>query len=113
MPLAMPTSAALHMRLAQEALVKTLILMEWVIPNRSCNPLLTLSGTNLEIALAYFVPAEVKNAQSSVIPAHLFAQIVRNFPSDTFDLKRSGNEINVWAVQTSSCRSVVWTLTPG
>ena len=74
----------------KKTLSEGLGLLERVIPSRSSNPLLTalkveaseagltLSGTNLEIDLSCFVPAEVQSPQDFVVPAHLFAQIVRN-----------------------------------
>ncbi|MGI8747809.1 MAG: DNA polymerase III subunit beta, partial [Deinococcus sp.] len=80
------------------------------IPGRSSNPLLTaikveaqgsgltLSGTNLEIDLSCFVAAEVSEPASFVVPAHLFAQIVRNLGGELVELELSGAEL---AVRTS------------
>ncbi|ANC70347.1 MULTISPECIES: DNA polymerase III subunit beta [Deinococcus] len=82
-------------------------LLERVIPSRSSNPLLTalkvetseggltLSGTNLEIDLSCFVPAEVQQPENFVVPAHLFAQIVRNLGGELVELELSGQELSV------------------
>lgn len=82
-------------------------LLERVIPSRSSNPLLTslkveaegagltLSGTNLEIDLSCFVPAEVQEPESFVVPAHLFAQVVRNAPGELIELQLSGPELTI------------------
>ncbi len=86
-----------------------LSLLERVIPNRSSNPLLTalkvevsetgltLSGTNLEIDLSCFAPAEVQDPQDFVVPAHLFAQVVRNLGGELVELEIIGNELSVKA----------------
>ncbi|ABF44307.1 MULTISPECIES: DNA polymerase III subunit beta [Deinococcus] len=93
----------------KKTLSEGLGLLERVIPSRSSNPLLTalkveaseagltLSGTNLEIDLSYFVPAEVQAPQSFVIPAHLFAQIVRNLGGELVELELTGGELSVRA----------------
>lgn len=82
-------------------------LLERVIPNRSSNPLitsmkievsetgLTLSGTNLEIDLSCFVAAEVQDPQSFIVPAHLFAQVVKNLSGELVALEIIGNELVV------------------
>lgn len=82
-------------------------MLERIVPSRSSNPLLTslkveaeprgltLSGTNLEIDMACFVPAEVDREAAFVVPAHLFAQIVRNLGGELVELSLSGNELSV------------------
>ena len=91
----------------KKTLSEGLGLLERVIPSRSSNPLLTalkveaseagltLSGTNLEIDLSCFVPAEVQAPQNFVVPAHLFAQIVRNLGGELVELELTGNELSV------------------
>ncbi|MFC3861949.1 DNA polymerase III subunit beta [Deinococcus antarcticus] len=91
----------------KKTLNEGLSLLERVIPSRSSNPLLTslkveateagltLSGTNLEIDLSCFVPAEVQNPQNFVVPAHLFAQIVRNLGGELVELEITGQELSV------------------
>lgn len=91
----------------KKTLSEGLGLLERVVPSRSSNPLLTslkvepseaglaLSGTNLEIDLSCFVPAEVQDPQSFVVPAHLFAQIVRNLGGELVELELSGSELAV------------------
>ncbi|KQR15633.1 DNA polymerase III subunit beta [Deinococcus sp. Leaf326] len=93
----------------KKTLSEGLGLLERVIPNRSSNPLLTalkveasetgltLSGTNLEIDLSCFVPAEVQSPQDFVVPAHLFSQIVRNLGGELVELELSGAELAVRA----------------
>lgn len=91
----------------KKTLNEGLSLLERVIPNRSSNPLLTflkvdaehagltLSGTNLEIDQSCFVPAEVQEPQPFVVPAHLFAQIVRNLGGELVELELTGQELAV------------------
>src|SRR6476646_6837317 len=91
----------------KKTLSEGLGLLERVIPSRSSNPLLTslkveaseagltLSGTNLEIDLSCFVPAEVQAPQNFVVPAHLFSQIVRNLGGELVELEITGNELAV------------------
>lgn len=93
----------------KKTLSEGLGLLERIVPSRSSNPLLTalkvevdgrsltLSGTNLEIDMACTVPAEVSDPQSFVVPAHLFAQIVRNLGGELIELELSGNELAVRA----------------
>ncbi len=109
-PLPIPMNGhALQIRVTRKALSEGLALMERVIPSRSSNPLLTtlkvdvtdagltLSGTNLELDLSCFVPAEVRNPQPFIVPAHLFAQVVRNLGGELVELERTGQEITVRA----------------
>lgn len=91
----------------KKTLSEGLGLLERVIPSRSSNPLLTalkvqasttgltLSGTNLEIDLSCFVPAEVHSPKDFVVPAHLFGQIVRNLGGEIVELEITGNELAV------------------
>ncbi|GAA5514318.1 beta sliding clamp [Deinococcus carri] len=93
----------------KKTLSEGLGLLERVIPSRSSNPLLTalkveasdagltLSGTNLEIDLSCFVPAEVQEPASFVVPAHLFAQIVRNLGGELVELEITAQELSVRA----------------
>jgi len=93
----------------KKTLSEGLGLLERIVPSRSSNPLLTslkveadprgltLSGTNLEIDMACFVPAEVSHEAAFVVPAHLFAQIVRNLGGELVELALSGNELSVQA----------------
>ncbi|KEF34007.1 MULTISPECIES: DNA polymerase III subunit beta [Deinococcus] len=93
----------------KKILSEALGLLERVIPSRSSNPLLTslkveasaegltLSGTNLEIDLSCFVPAEVQDPRPLVVPAHLFAQIVRNLAGELVELELAGHELAVRA----------------
>ena len=94
-------------QVAKKTLSEGLGLFERVVPSRSSNPLLTalkvepdergllLSGTNLEIDLACLVPAEVEGGDPFVVPAHLFAQIVRNLGGELVELKLAGSELSV------------------
>ena len=99
----------MNVHVTKKILSEGLGLLERVIPSRSSNPLLTalkveaseagltLSGTNLEIDLSCFVPAEVKDPRNFVVPAHLFAQIVRNLGGELVELELSGSELSVRA----------------
>ena len=99
----------LHVQVTKRTLSEALGLLERVVPTRSTNPLLTmlrldaseagltLSGTNLEVDLACFAPAEVHHPQSLVVPAHLFAQVVRNMNGELIELSLEGTELTVRA----------------
>ncbi len=96
-------------QVAKKTLSEGLGLLERVVPTRSSNPLLTalkvepgeqgllLSGTNLEIDMACLVPAEVEGGEAFVVPAHLFAQIVRNLGGELVELRLAGTELSVHA----------------
>lgn len=91
----------------KKVLSEGLGLLERVVPSRSSNPLLTslkidateqglsLSGTNLEMDLASFAPAEVQEPQAFVVPAHLLSQIVRTLGGELVELELSGDELSV------------------
>ncbi|KQR25581.1 DNA polymerase III subunit beta [Deinococcus sp. Leaf326] len=99
----------MRVQITKRTLSEALGLLERVIPTRSTNPLLTmlrmdasetgltLSGTNLEVDLACFAPAEVHHPQSLVVPAHLFAQVVRNMNGELIELALEGKELTVRA----------------
>ncbi|ADV65666.1 DNA polymerase III subunit beta [Deinococcus maricopensis] len=96
-------------QVSKKALNEGVGMLERIIPARNSNPLLTalkvdatergltLSGTNLEIDLSCFVAAEVNEQAAFVVPAHLFAQIVRNLGGELVELEHSGNELAVRA----------------
>ncbi|GGI87023.1 DNA polymerase III subunit beta [Deinococcus wulumuqiensis] len=97
----------MNITVTKKALTDALSLLERVIPTRSSNPLLTalhvaatdsgltLSGTSLEIDLQATVPAEVKAPEDFTVPAHLFAQVVRNLGGELVELTLSGAELTV------------------
>jgi len=99
----------LRAHVTRKTLSDALSLLERVIPTRSSNPLLmavkvecsaqglTLSGTNLEIDLSCFVPAEVHMPQTFVVPAHLFGNVVRNLAGELVELELAGTELAVRA----------------
>ncbi|GEM48718.1 DNA polymerase III subunit beta [Deinococcus cellulosilyticus] len=75
-----------------------------VVPPRNNNPILSytrlttthqgfhLEGTNLELDLRFFVPAQVEGTAQLALPAHLFAQIVSKLPGETVEMSlQSGN----------------------
>lgn len=96
-------------QVSKKILNEGVALLERIVPSRSSNPLLTtlkveagergltLTGTNLEIDLSCFVPAEVIDDSAFVVPAHLFAQIVRNLGGELVELELSGQELAVRA----------------
>lgn len=92
--------STLRMMLTKKDLSVALGGLEKIIPARSSNPVLTslkvttrekdvvLEGTNLEVDLQVIVPADVSvPGQSLVVPAHLFAQLVRNAGGDLLTLE--------------------------
>lgn len=99
----------MKINVAKKALTDALALLERVIPTRSSSPTLTalhvaatdtaltLSGTNLEIDAQATVPAEVQEPQPFTVPAHLFAQIVRNLGGEVVTLSLQGNTLTIQA----------------
>ncbi|MBB6098978.1 DNA polymerase-3 subunit beta [Deinobacterium chartae] len=97
----------MNIQVTKKFLSDSLGILERIIPARSSNPVLThlkidaterglfLSGTNLEIDLEAFVPAQVDGEASIVLPAHLFAQIVRNLGGELVELNYAGGELSV------------------
>ena len=92
--------STLRMMMTKKDLSGALAGLEKIIPARSSNPVLTslklttrekdvvLEGTNLEVDLQVIVPADVSVAgQSLVVPAHLFAQLVRNAGGDLLTME--------------------------
>jgi DNA polymerase-3 subunit beta len=81
--------------------------LERVVPSRSSNTALTqlkvtstdqglsLSGTNLEIDLEIFVPGQVVDGTTFVVPAHLFAQITKALPGELAELHLEQGELTV------------------
>ncbi|MPY68419.1 DNA polymerase III subunit beta [Deinococcus sp. SDU3-2] len=103
----------MHAAVTKKALTGALALLERIIPTRSSNPALLhvrvdageaglrLSGTNLELDLECFVPAEVQFPESFTVPAHLFGQLVRSLGSELVTLSLEGSELHVHAGGTS------------
>lgn len=91
----------------KKALTDALSLLERIIPTRSptlsalhvaaTETALTLSGTSLEIDAQATVPAEVQNPQPFTVPAHLFAQIVRNLGGELATLTLEGGTLTIQA----------------
>jgi DNA polymerase-3 subunit beta len=96
-----------RVQLPKKQLSDALSNLERIVPNRSSNAALTqlkvastehglaLSGTNLEIDLEIFVPAEIADGTSFVVPAHLFAQITRALPGELAEMHLEGSELTV------------------
>lgn len=71
-----------------------------IVPPRSNNPVLsyvrltpthkgfTLEGTNTEIDLNIFVPAQIDAGESIIVPCHLLAQIVSNLPGELVEIQK-------------------------
>ena len=97
----------MRVQLPKKQLSDALSNLERIVPNRSSNAALTqikvasterglaLSGTNLEIDLEIFVPAEIVDGTSFVVPAHLFAQITRALPGELAEMHLEGSELTV------------------
>ena len=94
-------------KVPKRTLSEALALLERVIPSRHSNPILThlhlstegpdlcLLGSNLEIDLALLAPAELQDEGTALIPAHLFAQIVRGLPGEIVQLTQTMGELHV------------------
>lgn len=101
------TEVSLQVQIPKKHLSEALGTLERIVPSRSSNAALThlkvesrerglaLSGTNLEIDIEMLVPAEVTSGQTFVVPAHLFAQIVRQLPGELVELSLAGHELTV------------------
>ncbi len=97
----------MRVQLPKKQLSDALSNLERIVPSRSSNAALTqlkvastdtglsLSGTNLEIDLEIFVPAEIVDGTTFVVPAHLFAQITRALPGELCELHLEGSELTV------------------
>jgi DNA polymerase III subunit beta len=97
----------LRVQLPRKQLSDALSNLERVIPNRSSNAALTflkvsttdqglsLSGTNLEIDLEIFVPAQIVDGLTFVVPAHLFAQVTKALPGELAELHLEQGELTV------------------
>ncbi len=62
-----------------------------------------LSGTNLELGIRYWIPAEIHDAGSITVPAKMFTDLVNTMPADTVSL--SLNESN--QTVTVRCQKLV------
>ncbi len=62
-----------------------------------------LSGTNLELGIRYWIPAEIHEAGSITLPAKMFTDLVNTMPADTVSL--SLNESN--QTVTVRCQKLV------
>lgn len=94
-------------QVTKKALSEALNLLERIVQSRSSNPILSylklsatergllLSGTNLELDLEAFVTAQVSQDFATVVPAHLFAQIVRNLSNELVELSLQGSELHI------------------
>ncbi|GEM49497.1 DNA polymerase III subunit beta [Deinococcus cellulosilyticus] len=97
----------MQIQVTKKFLSDALSTLERIIPARSNNPVLSyvkiqpsdrgiyLSGTNLELDMEGFVPAQVENGQAVIVPAHLFAQIVRNLPGELVEINLNQSEITL------------------
>ena len=95
----------MKINITKKTLSDALALLERIIPSRSSNPTLTalhahatdagltLSGTSLEVDLQVFAPAEVQNPADFIVPAHLFAQVVRTLGGELIEATLTGNEL--------------------
>ncbi|GAA5533815.1 DNA polymerase III subunit beta [Deinococcus aluminii] len=104
-----PLTPALTAHVTRKALKDALSVLERVIPARSSNPVLTslkvacapdgltLIGTNLDLDLAYHLPAQVDHPQDFSVPAHLFGQVVRNLDGELVTLTLTGTQLSVQA----------------
>lgn len=68
---------------------------------KAANKKLFLSATNLEIAINYSIPAEIKNEGSITIPAKLITNYISLLQDDEVELKVDGN----YTLQIGSHRS--------
>jgi DNA polymerase III subunit beta len=97
----------MHVQIPKKQLSEALSTLERIVPARSSNAALTqlkvastekglsLSGTNLEIDLEYFLEAQIADAQDFVVPAQLFAQITKSLPGELVELHLNGAELTV------------------
>jgi DNA polymerase-3 subunit beta len=65
---------------------------------------LSLSATNLDIAITHYIGAKVSEEGSITVPARLMQEFVSSLPQEIIDLKLDGNKLNV---STKQYKSVV------
>lgn len=93
--------------LTKKTLTEALAMLERIVPSHSSNPLLTslkveasetaliLSGMNLEIDIRVVASAEVTEPKDFIVPAHLFAQIVKSLSGELVELRLKEAELEV------------------
>ncbi len=62
-----------------------------------------LSGTNLELGIRYWIPAEISEAGSVTVPAKMFTDLVNTMPADTVSLSLTESNQTV----TVRCQKLV------
>jgi DNA polymerase-3 subunit beta len=65
---------------------------------------LSLSATNLDIAITHFIGAKIEEEGSITVPAKLMQEFVSSLPEDIIDIELDGNKLNV---STKKYNSVV------
>lgn len=81
----------------------TLPILANVLIKTSSNRL-SLSATNLDIAITHYIGAKVSEEGSITVPARLMQEFVSSLPEEIIDLKLDGNRLNV---STKQYKSVV------
>ncbi|HET8992128.1 MAG TPA: DNA polymerase III subunit beta, partial [Candidatus Saccharimonadales bacterium] len=71
---------------------------------KTSNNRLSLSATNLDIAITHFIGAKVSEEGSITVPARLMQEFVSSLPEEIINLELDGNKLNV---STDKYNSVV------
>ncbi len=94
-------------RLVRDEVMEGLASIQHVVPPKTTLPILSnillraegsrlhLASTDLDISMKTSVPAEVLDEGTTTVPARKFAEIVREFPEDVFQLDESEDRITL------------------
>jgi DNA polymerase-3 subunit beta len=108
--------------LERAELVKALAHVHRVVERRNTIPILAnvliragkngleLKATDLDLEIAETVPAEVKQANATTVPAHMFYDIVRKLPEGSQVELQSGSDRNSLQVRAGRSRFTLQTL---
>lgn len=104
----------MKIQVTQENLTKALSSVARVANTRNALPILanvliktegtrlSLSATNLDIAITHYVGAKVEQEGSITVPARLMQDFVSSLPSGTITLELNGNKLQVTTAQYNS-----------
>lgn len=104
----------MKLSLTQDKFAKAINVVGRVVGSRASLPILanilldakdntlTLSATNLEIALTVSLPCKVEQSGSTSVPARLLSEVVQGLQSDKLQLVSDGDKLEVSAAHTQA-----------
>lgn len=97
----------MRIQVPKKQLGDSLASVERIIPNRSSNPGLSLvrvaiaeegvtfTGSNMDIDIRAFVPADTEGEGEVALPAHVFGQVIRSLPGELVEMEVNEQELDV------------------